>query len=136
MNKKTCTGCKVEKDIDSFSKNPTNKDGRNYKCKSCQSKYLKKHYAKNKQYYIDKSKESKDKYRIAKNKIIAEAKKDGCVKCGEKHPATLDFHHVDEANKSFTISRRYSKGIQALKDEIAKCIVLCSNCHRKEHWKE
>jgi len=59
-----------------------------------------------------------------------------CSKCGENHPACLEFHHLDEKKKSFIISeaiekRGYSKEKMLL--EISKCIVLCANCHKKLH---
>ena len=57
--------------------------------------------------------------------------------CGENHPACLDFHHKDKKDKSFNVAIMASSGysIEKIKEEIAKCIVLCSNCHRKEHYK-
>jgi hypothetical protein len=60
-----------------------------------------------------------------------------CELCGENHPACLDFHHINPQEKKFTIGRqeRYIT-LRSLQAEIAKCRVLCSNCHRKEHWKE
>lgn len=55
-----------------------------------------------------------------------------CIKCGENDWRCLDFHHRDPKTKKFTISgQNHSK--QALMEEIAKCDVLCANCHRKEH---
>lgn len=61
----------------------------------------------------------------------------GCVRCGEKHPACLDFHHRDEAAKLFGIGTRvHFFGREKLLAEIAKTDVLCSNCHRKMHWDE
>lgn len=59
-----------------------------------------------------------------------------CVRCGENHPACLDFHHVS-GEKTSEISKMvaYGRGKQVILDEIAKCEVLCSNCHRKEHYK-
>ncbi len=60
-----------------------------------------------------------------------------CEVCGENHPACLDFHHKNPQEKKFSIGRPHSRSsIKGLKDEIAKCRVLCANCHRKEHWKE
>ena len=60
-----------------------------------------------------------------------------CEMCGENHPACLDFHHKDKKDKSFNVAIMASSGysIEKIKEEIAKCIVLCSNCHRKEHYK-
>lgn len=60
-----------------------------------------------------------------------------CARCPEDHIAVLDFHHKDPSHKEFNISNAirscYNK--QRILDEIDKCEVLCSNCHRKLHWK-
>lgn len=71
----------------------------------------------------------------ARNEWLAEYKKTlSCTKCGENHPACLDFHHKDPSTKEFSISKMASNSIERLKAEIAKCEVLCANCHRKEHY--
>jgi hypothetical protein len=59
-----------------------------------------------------------------------------CTNCGEDHPATFDFHHVDRTNKR-SVNELISNWqfAEALK-EIEKCVVLCANCHRKLHHKE
>lgn len=60
-----------------------------------------------------------------------------CSQCDENHPATLDFHHVDKNHKDFSISEAYKFGsLTKLKNELDKCVILCSNCHRKLHWRE
>jgi hypothetical protein len=68
--------------------------------------------------------------------IIRTFKEDGCVKCGETFLAALEFHHRDPAEKLFTVSRAFNDGrsIQEVLEEIAKCDVVCANCHRKEHY--
>lgn len=59
----------------------------------------------------------------------------GCRDCGEKHPACLEFHHRDPAQKAFNIaSVAFRLAQPKLETEVAKCDVLCSNCHRKHHW--
>lgn len=60
-----------------------------------------------------------------------------CTFCGEDHPATLDFHHTDPTKKDREVSYyvknyQYSRAMQ----EVEKCMVLCSNCHRKVHFGE
>ncbi len=60
-----------------------------------------------------------------------------CEDCGENHPACLDFHHRDPSEKKFSIGRlKDYLSMRLLQNEIAKCRVLCSNCHRKRHWNE
>ncbi len=57
-----------------------------------------------------------------------------CSKCGEDHPATIDFHHRI-GNKENGISKMVGDGysIERIKEELEKCEVLCANCHRKVH---
>jgi hypothetical protein len=63
----------------------------------------------------------------------------GCAVCGEKHPAVLDFHHIDPTKKTMNFSDDIMRGLRSLDQiivEIGKCTVLCSNCHRKLHWEQ
>lgn len=57
----------------------------------------------------------------------------GCLHCKIKDPTLLDFHHLEPEKKLYNISEMVKRGmaIDLILDEMAKCIVLCSNCHRK-----
>jgi hypothetical protein len=61
-----------------------------------------------------------------------------CSRCGENHPACIQFHHDDPTKKTLSISdaiqRRWST--KRLATEIAKCTVICANCHFKLHADE
>ena len=57
----------------------------------------------------------------------------GCELCGyNEHPAALDYDHIDPSQKEFSIGEAIgqAQGKQRILDEIAKCRVLCANCHR------
>jgi hypothetical protein len=58
--------------------------------------------------------------------------------CPENHPACLDFHHKNPKQKDFEIACAIRQGWTKprILEEIEKCIVVCSNCHRKLHWLE
>ena len=60
----------------------------------------------------------------------------GCARCPEKHPACLTWHHLDGDQKEDSLCRLVDKNrpYDVLDAEMAKCVVLCENCHRKEHW--
>ena len=81
------------------------------------------------------------KARVARNNAKAtswycEFKKTlSCARCGESHPACLDFHHDNPEQKEIAIYQaiRLRWGERRVREEIAKCTVLCSNCHRKHH---
>ena len=61
-----------------------------------------------------------------------------CSRCDETHPACLQFHHTDpamkEASLGIAIRRGWSRN--RVLAEIAKCEVLCANCHAKHHATE
>jgi hypothetical protein len=61
-----------------------------------------------------------------------------CMSCGFSHPAALDFHHRDPEQKEFDISTSPQRGMgrERILKEIAKCDILCANCHRILHWEE
>lgn len=62
---------------------------------------------------------------------LQEIKEDsGCVDCGEYNHIVLDFDHLKD--KKYNISRMIHDGFSwaAIKKEIAKCEVVCANCHR------
>ena len=61
-----------------------------------------------------------------------------CFKCGlidKEFPQIYDFHHIDPRQKDFSISKS-NLTFEKIKKELDKCIVLCANCHRKEHVKD
>ena len=60
-----------------------------------------------------------------------------CENCEENHPACLDFHHIKPKEKKFSVANiKYFPSWSLLKAEIAKCRVLCANCHRKIHYEQ
>jgi hypothetical protein len=127
-----CNKCKSDKlDVD-FNFNKT-KGRLEYHCKSCHSNYLKDHYRRNKVYYVEKATKRTNEIREWFQEYKTTLK---CSKCGESHVACLDFHHVDPKSKDIEICLCIARGWtkERIMNEIAKCIVLCSNCHRKLHW--
>jgi 5-methylcytosine-specific restriction endonuclease McrA len=57
-----------------------------------------------------------------------------CSHCGYNDCLeALHFHHVDPQTKKLQMSDCiFDKG----RDEIKKCVLLCANCHIKEHLQE
>jgi hypothetical protein len=59
---------------------------------------------------------------------------DGCAQCGyDAHPAALHFHHTDGATKDLAVSEVAKYGWARIRAEVAKCDVLCANCHAALH---
>ena len=65
-----------------------------------------------------------------KQKVSAIKLASGCVDCGyNEHPEALEFDHLPGMEKLFNISKNIRPWPQVLA-EIAKCEVVCANCHR------
>lgn len=59
-----------------------------------------------------------------------------CECCGyNKNIAALEFHHKNPEEKEFQIdSRKFANSkIEVLKQELDKCMIVCSNCHKELH---
>ena len=102
--------------------------------KAKHKEYSKKHYEGNKEKIIATSLENKKKARaewqIFKGTLA-------CQKCGQNHPATLDFHHTVRDKSNRKINQLTKAGAyQQAKQELEKCTVLCANCHRIHHYNE
>ena len=58
-----------------------------------------------------------------------------CNLCGySKIPGALEFHHIDESQKEFSIaSDGTCRDIERDLAEVRKTILVCANCHREIH---
>lgn len=122
----TCVRCGVPKPLSEFPKK-TGKSKHGY-CKECQRAYTRAHYAANKQTYIDRAQRRKEEVR----EKINELKRVPCADCGGRfNPWQMDFDHV-RGVKEADIARLVITGSTAkLRAEMAKCEVVCANCHRQ-----
>ena len=131
----TCRICKLEKDENEFYWKNKSKGKKQLECKICTKKMVADHYSNNKEYYGTKTRFHKNLKRDWLNKYKLTLK---CEKCEENHPGVLDFHHnnpsLKEREVTTIVSRNWS--LDRIKKEIEKCMILCSNCHRKLHWDE
>ncbi len=103
-----------------------------YKNRKEQLKAQKEHYKKNKSKYTAQQRERRRK----KREWLVEYKSTLSCECGENHPAVLDFHHDDDNKEIGVADAIHYCSIERVMKEIEKCIVVCSNCHRKLHWKD
>jgi len=138
---KICVKCKVEKENYEFSKNKTKIDGLQKYCKQCKKIVDKKWYNENpsKWKLSNKIKNQKIKELLTSFRIELGGK---CKKCEESREHLLDFHHkIPELKENLIpdilIYFGYGeKAIKKARQELKKCILLCSNCHRDFHYLE
>ena len=108
-----CSKCQRDLPDDDFSKkaNKPKRRFRNYECRECRSIRAAQAYWPIRQ-------------------VVHAAKDVPCMDCGVRYPlCATDFDHV-RGKKLFGLNDATSHSLQKVKDEIAKCDVVCANCHR------
>lgn len=57
-----------------------------------------------------------------------------CALCGyDRAISALEFHHINEEEKSYQLSSGNCHKIEEDITELRKCILVCANCHREIH---
>jgi ribosomal protein L30E len=101
-----------------------------YKDPQKQKEATRKHYLANK----DKFKQRLIKRRIVSKQYVDNLKSElACKECGCNNPECLDFHHTKDKKTTICNLRRGGISISTIDNEIDKCIIICANCHRKQH---
>lgn len=104
-----------------------------YRCRKCTNDYSQANYRLNKSKIINQSL-IRNKQRILKAKefVFNYLRAHPCVDCAEVDLVVLEFDHC-RGTKSHNISDliRTGSAISTLSKEIAKCEVVCANCHRR-----
>ena len=98
------------------------------RCESCIVEYRKKWWSANKGYQLGRSR----KARSVISSIIDNIKSNPCTDCRNRfHPCAMDFDHVT-GEKLFNIANGIylKKSDEEIIEEIKKCELVCSNCHR------
>jgi hypothetical protein len=122
-----CPRCK-RTDVEFGSRTKNGKVTRQPYCRECNKAYHKEHYSANKKRYIENSKVRKDGLYLA---FLEYLRDKVCSDCGISDPRVLEFDHRDPTEKTLEVSilvRRAGK--KKLNEEIAKCDIVCCNCHR------
>ena len=134
---KTCSKCRQEKPIDEFPWRSKAKGLRQYRCKTCYKEYAKQYYHNN------PGEKAKQVARAIKNNKAGAAKFAAwkaeqnlkCACCDESAVECMDFHHIDPSTKDRSVSELVGNNVSWIRiiKEVNKCVVVCSNCHRKIH---
>lgn len=130
MNTKQCSTCKQIRSTSEFRRDASRIDGLNTSCKSCCKHRAAIHYYK----YPDRVR-LRTKTRLKTHRMWLDRIKldSGCLFCEEDTAICLDFHHLDSTDKEFGIAESLNRSWVDILKEIEKCVVVCSNCHKKIH---
>lgn len=105
-------------------------------CRKCHTAYYSGQRSENNRTRLSQYGRVRRRKKIA---LVMEVKaRRGCQFCKESHPAALDFHHRDKEHKVATVRALLDRNctMEKVEAEMAKCDVICANCHRKLHYAE
>jgi len=95
------------------------------------------HYERNKPEMVARAKAFTIAARNRNREYIKSVKEQTpCQDCGFKDHRALQFHHLSDKDANIGDSIAASWGMDRLKREIEKCIVLCANCHHIRHYEQ
>ena len=146
MQTKRCSGCHNELPLSEFYKNRCSPDGLQGYCKTCGKAKTKQYQKEKPEMFREISKRSWAKNREKRNATdrnrmnthfnFINSLKTSCAKCGESRFYVIDFHHINPADKLFTISdgSKTHTSTEDVVNEIKKCVCLCKNCHKEFHY--
>ena len=123
-----------------FSKNRAKTDGLQTACKGCKKAEFSAYYENNREHHLAVvTKRRRERDEETRNFIWNYLSNHPCVGCGQDDPIVLEFDHVDPSTKKGSVSdlafkRRVSR--ETLQEEIAKCVVRCTYCHRRKTARE
>lgn len=135
---KVCIKCRQEKPLEEFPLKSKLRGTRQTVCKRCTAERSNKWYYANKDAHIRNVRMNKIEYKNEVSQYIwSYLASHPCVDCGESDPVVLEFDHV-RGEKVDAISTMIGRGFpfEQIKEEIEKCDVRCSNCHRRKTAKD
>lgn len=70
-------------------------------------------------------------HRSAAKKLLVKSKSRPCTDCGGTfHPDAMEYDHRDASKKRGLVGKLVKHSVEAVMKEIAKCDLVCANCHR------
>jgi hypothetical protein len=128
---RTCGRCGAEKPLEEFAWRRKARGQRDNYCRPCRTAYKHEHYSRNRQRYIDSARRRREKVVAERSAFLVSFLRDHpCVDCGETDPIVLEFDHLRDKKFSIGAGIR-ERPWKAVLDEMAKCEVVCANCHRR-----
>jgi 5-methylcytosine-specific restriction endonuclease McrA len=85
---------------------------------------------------MSKSSEAVKRWRKNTKARMVEAMGGKCQICSyDKTHKALEFHHIDPTEKEMAFGETRANNVKWAKlvEELRKCILLCSNCHKEVH---
>lgn len=119
---KTCNTCGETKRLHDFYRDRSYKGGTSASCKVCKRQM---------------NQRRREKDRPIREAVVRWVKERGCCHCGETNPTVLQLHHWPKTRSELGWKdKNYlhpAVGLGEFIRNICACVVICANCHLREH---
>lgn len=134
MQTKRCAHCKEEKPLDEYAYANKLLKKKQKHCRDCMRKFNKASYERRSEERKAESREYQKSRRESLQLYVWEyLSTHPCIDCGESDPRVLEFDHIaGKKTRNVSDMVRLGYGIERIQKEIDKCVVRCSNCHRRK----
>lgn len=122
---KLCRACDTEKPEAEFNRRGK---GLQSQCRSCQRAWYEANLADHKANAKRRTQRHRRDVHVALTTYKAER---GCADCPEADPVVLDFDHLSDKIMNVSEMARRGFSLERIMAEVAKCEVVCANCHRR-----
>jgi Helix-turn-helix len=120
-----CGRCGHHLPIECFNRH---RDGLQWWCRSCFAAYFRERGdTHRRQSYAAKV----ARQRALSAQVLDHLRHHPCVECGEADPVVLEFDHLGKKTASVAELVSRTASMRAIDAEIARCEVVCANCHRR-----
>lgn len=125
---KRCSGCRELLPVSGFNRRSTARDGLQAYCRACNAKWHAEHREHHNRQIAARNVRVKEQMR----RRMAEYLRDqACVDCGEDDLRVLEFDHLRDKTMEVSVLVARGHSWERILEEIAKCEVVCANCHRR-----
>jgi hypothetical protein len=129
---KRCCMCKIVKPLTEFNRHGQRRDGLQPHCRDCNRARSRRYYAENRDKHLVVVRARIRRIRREnQTRMLAYLREHPCVDCGEDDVVVLEFDHLRDKRMGVGLLLRRGVSWETIVAEIAKCEVVCANCHRR-----
>lgn len=129
---RTCCSCRETKPIGEFPRRSRDGSKVHSRCRPCAAVYKREWYQQRRNDVIARVRRNRDRTaRHDRLKLRAYLAEHSCIDCGECDLDVFEFDHLRDKTTDVSTMVRTGWSWRRILDEIAKCEVVCTNCHKR-----
>jgi hypothetical protein len=129
VSERRCKSCEQTLPLTAFNRY---KDGHQWWCREC----FKVYFRERGRLHLSQVEASRNARRQkAREYVLERLRNEPCVDCGEDDAVVLEFDHLTEKAREVAALVSGAAPLALIEVEIAKCEVVCCNCHRRRTYR-